>query len=535
MFNNVAVAASWVKEKYGGEHIEPAKRIRKILILDWDVHHGNGTQKAFEEDDEVLYISLHRYDDGEFYPGTNYGRSASLGSGKGKGYSINIPWPGPLMGDGEYLYAFHQVVMPIAAEFGPDLVIISAGFDAAKGDPLGNCLVTEIGYAQMTYMLMSLANGRVVVALEGGYNVEALAKSALSVTRTLLGDPVPSHATLPSANVQAVDTLRLVKRDVSPHWKSVESSPLDSNPAIEEGLPRYSLAELLRAHRQYEIGKRFELSEMPIIGALAEAGWGAHALCNGDLMERDPPQETVVVFVHDMGSLRAGSERPNLALIPETESAYLIDSSTFVLEWAESRDYGIVDINLFPSPPQGTTNQPVSSLLKADQDPLAFLEFIWDNYLDLSDSSHLLLIGHASASKHLLSLLRTRRLDLNKRVQAMTLTLGHEPLPMLPRDEPELRKWYLRKGRVYLPTSHAWWSQDEESRKRIKRGGKIVRVEEGRAIQVLKKALPEMVAFLEGKLPEKDVMHIEPVVAGTSGLQGSSEGGAAPSIVQGQS
>lgn len=505
MFNNVAVAAKWIREKYGGDDVPPKQRVKKILILDWDVHHGNGTQRAFEEDADVLYISLHRYDNGDFYPGTNYGRSASLGSGAGKGYSVNIPWPTGGMGDGEYLYAFHQVVMPIAAEFGPDLVIISAGFDAAKGDPLGGCLVTPTGYAQMTYMLMSLADGKLVVALEGGYNVDALANSALAVTRTILGDPVPSHESLPSAATAAVNTVRLVKRDVSEYWKCVESSPLDPIPADDNGLPKYSISDLLKAHRQYELGKRFDLAELPLVGSLADT-WGAHALCSPDLMERSPPHETIVLFVHDMGNLRAGNERPDLALIPETEGSYLVDSSSLVLDWIHNRGFAVVDVNVFSS--TVTTSSHIASYgrggyraFAGGSTALDFLQFIWDNYVDLSDSPSIILLAHGSASKTLLSLITSRRLDQDARINGACLTLGHEDLPMIPKDmDPSVRKWYVRNARVFVPETHSWWALDEEDRKRKKRAGKVIRVQERRAIRVLRSAFNDIVTFLEGRL-----------------------------------
>ena len=114
----------------------------------------------------MLYISLHRYQNGEFYPGGKYGDATSVGSGKGVGKSVNIPWSMTGMRDSDYLYAFQQVVMPIATEFAPDFVIISAGFDAAKGDHIGLNNVTPEGYAHMTYQLASLAAGRLAVILE---------------------------------------------------------------------------------------------------------------------------------------------------------------------------------------------------------------------------------------------------------------------------------------------------------------------------------------------------------------------------------
>ncbi|KTF73398.1 hypothetical protein cypCar_00032786 [Cyprinus carpio] len=135
-FNSVAITAKLLQQKLG---------VGKILIIDWDIHHGNGTQQAFYNDPNVLYISLHRYDDGNFFPGS--GAPEEVGAGPGEGFNVNIAWTGgvePPMGDVEYLTAFRTVVMPIANEFSPDVVLVSAGFDAVEGhqSPLGGYNVT---------------------------------------------------------------------------------------------------------------------------------------------------------------------------------------------------------------------------------------------------------------------------------------------------------------------------------------------------------------------------------------------------------
>ncbi|XP_041457920.1 histone deacetylase 6-like isoform X2 [Lytechinus variegatus] len=184
-FNNVAIASRYAQNKYG---------VKRVLIVDWDVHHGNGTQRIFETDPSVLYISLHRHDNGMFYPIGPEGAADQVGKGDGQGYNVNIAWNTGnkgLMGDAEYIAAFHHIIMPLAYQFNPELVFISAGFDAAKGDPLGNCLVSPEGYGHMTHMLSSLAGGRVITVLEGGYNLHSIAVSMAMCTRIMLGDPCP--------------------------------------------------------------------------------------------------------------------------------------------------------------------------------------------------------------------------------------------------------------------------------------------------------------------------------------------------------
>uniref|UniRef100_A0A8C1HUG8 Histone deacetylase 6 n=1 Tax=Cyprinus carpio carpio TaxID=630221 RepID=A0A8C1HUG8_CYPCA len=193
----------------------------RVLILDWDVHHGNGTQHIFEEDDSVLYISLHRYEDGTFFPSSEDANYDKVGQGKGRGYNVNIPWNGGKMGDPEYLAAFHHIVMPIAREFAPELVLVSAGFDAARGDPLGGYQVTPEGYAHLTHQLMSLAAGRVLVILEGGYNLTSISESMSMCTSMLLGDSPPPLDHLPPPKTSATVTINNVLRALAPFWSSL--------------------------------------------------------------------------------------------------------------------------------------------------------------------------------------------------------------------------------------------------------------------------------------------------------------------------
>ncbi len=175
IFNNVAVGAKYVQEKYG---------LSNVLIVDWDVHHGNGTQATFYEDPTVLYFSVHQY---PFYPGT--GSQAEKGSGKGLGYTINVPLPAGT-GDATYLKAFEETLRPAAIDFSPDFVLISAGFDAHKDDLLGGMAVTARGFSQLTEIVKAIARkcceGRLVSVLEGGYHLGGLAESVEAHIRVLM-------------------------------------------------------------------------------------------------------------------------------------------------------------------------------------------------------------------------------------------------------------------------------------------------------------------------------------------------------------
>ncbi|RXG51952.1 Histone deacetylase 4 [Armadillidium vulgare] len=187
------------------------------IFVDWDVHHGNGTQATFYDDPRVLYISLHRYDDGSFFPGT--GAPFEVGEEAGFGYNVNVAWSGglsPPMGDAEYLAAFRSVVIPIAKDFNPDIVLVSAGFDAATQHPptLGGYKVSPACFAYMTSALSSVGRGKVVLVLEGGYEVDAICDASDACVRALLGDeatPVISEheaARRPCRN--AIETLQNV-------------------------------------------------------------------------------------------------------------------------------------------------------------------------------------------------------------------------------------------------------------------------------------------------------------------------------------
>ncbi|XP_019582844.1 histone deacetylase 9 isoform X9 [Rhinolophus sinicus] len=217
-FNSVAITAKYLRDQLN---------ISKILIVDLDVHHGNGTQQAFYADPSILYISLHRYDEGNFFPGS--GAPNEVGAGLGEGYNINIAWTGgldPPMGDTEYLEAFRTVVTPVAQEFDPDVVLVSAGFDALEGHapPLGGYKVTANCFGHLTKQLMTLADGHVVLALEGGHDLTAICDASEACVNALLGnqlEPLAEDILHQSPNMNAVISLQKIIEIQSKYWKSV--------------------------------------------------------------------------------------------------------------------------------------------------------------------------------------------------------------------------------------------------------------------------------------------------------------------------
>ena len=176
----------------------------------------------FYADKKVLYMSLHRYDHAKFYPCSEDANYDNVGEGVGEGFNVNIPWNGQQFGDSEYMLAFHSVVLPIAYEFNPELILISAGFDAARGDPLSGYCVSPEMYGYMTHQLSCLARSRVLVVLEGGYNIQSIAQSSLSCVEALLGHHHNLHTpSLTSPTSSAVQTVKAVTRQLAPYWQSL--------------------------------------------------------------------------------------------------------------------------------------------------------------------------------------------------------------------------------------------------------------------------------------------------------------------------
>ncbi|KAG8311280.1 Histone deacetylase 7 [Homalodisca vitripennis] len=180
-FNSVAIATRLLQQRLD---------LRRILIVDWDVHHGNGTQQVFYDDHRVLYLSIHRHDDGNFFPGT--GGPTECGTGAGLGFNVNVAWSGglnPAMGDAEYLAAFRTIVMPIAKEFEPEVVMVSAGFDAATGHPppLGGYKLSPACFGYMTQQLMQLAHGKKTKRTENWNFIELSDKRSGRQTQSCCG------------------------------------------------------------------------------------------------------------------------------------------------------------------------------------------------------------------------------------------------------------------------------------------------------------------------------------------------------------
>lgn len=255
----------------------------RILIIDWDIHHGNGTQRMFENDDKVLYISLHRYEHGEFFPKSSDGNYTIVGEGRGEGFNVNIPWNKHKMGDSDYIAAFQRIIMPIAYEFNPELVLVSAGFDACCGDPIGHYHVTPEAYGYFTHWLSSLANGKIILCLEGGYNVNSISHAMTMCTKALLGDPLPMlHTTGKAPSASCVETIQNVWSVHRKYWKSLrfdkklpayESLGENSNTTVDEVIKQLdALTCSDEASSQPSTSKQFEIQPDPSSSAAGSSG-----------------------------------------------------------------------------------------------------------------------------------------------------------------------------------------------------------------------------------------------------------------------
>jgi histone deacetylase 6 len=220
-FNNVAIAVRAAQQAKCG--------VERVLIVDWDVHHGNGTQNIFYDDPSVLTFSIHRRDR-SFYPPSGF--ADETGKGMGAGFSVNLGWSQKGMGDADYLLAFSRVLVPLAYQFSPDLVIISAGFDASSGDPLGGCEVTPAGFAHLTALLQGVSRGKLVLVQEGGYNLKQITRCFGACLRVLRGEaPPPLEDRYPKD--AAYDDIHRTEQALSKFWMGFGYAGIDNPEQID--------------------------------------------------------------------------------------------------------------------------------------------------------------------------------------------------------------------------------------------------------------------------------------------------------------
>ncbi|XP_040346414.1 polyamine deacetylase HDAC10 isoform X1 [Herpailurus yagouaroundi] len=299
VFNNVAIAAKHAKQRHG---------LHRILIVDWDVHHGQGIQYIFEDDPSVLYFSWHRYEHGRFWPYLRESDADAVGQGQGRGFTVNLPWNQVGMGNADYVAAFLHVLLPVAFEFDPELVLISAGFDSAIGDPEGQMQATPECFSHLTQLLQVLAGGRVCAVLEGGYHLESLSQSVCMVVKALLGDPALPLSGPMEPHHSALESIQSVRAAQTPHWKSLRqqgSTPI-LNPStysleqrassVSPGGPKFKAAEAQASAALSSLLDQLHLNPtLPVCTAVALTALDAALVLPADVLRQEgsaPQEET---------------------------------------------------------------------------------------------------------------------------------------------------------------------------------------------------------------------------------------------------
>ncbi|KAG7285311.1 hypothetical protein NEMBOFW57_009933 [Staphylotrichum longicolle] len=459
LFNNVPIAAKICQADY-------PDLCRKILILDWDVHHGNGIQNLFYDDPNILYVSLHVYRNGEFYPGkpdnpmTPDGGLEHCGAGPGLGKNVNIGWHDQGMGDGEYMAAFQKIVMPIAHEFNPDLVIISAGFDAAAGDELGACFVSPGCYAHMTHMLMSLAGGKVAVCLEGGYDLEAISKSALAVAQTLMGEP-PPQMEIPKISRDAAKVLAKVQAYQAPYWECMRAGIVDVQEMQAQGSSR--LHDVVRkAQRQVLADKHGMLPLYIQRDVLFKSFENQVLVTRGIQFSRK-----ILVIVHDPPELHAQPDPLDNTMEPHNA---WVDTEAFT-----------------PRADERAIQAQVQELMC----------YIWDNYLQLYDRvEDIFLMGVGNAYLGVKVLL-INRLDVKSRVSGVVNFVNGSLRPVKSDVDSDLSSWYKEHSQVYVANDHACWSDPDLTRKVMKRRfGNVIRAQVNGLTPMMAEHFPDVEQFV---------------------------------------
>ncbi|KAI4631312.1 hypothetical protein J4E83_002843 [Alternaria metachromatica] len=501
IFNNVPIATRVCQNAY-------PETCRKVLILDWDVHHGNGVQHAFYEDPNVLYISLHVYKDGNFYPNLKDGNLDYCGKGPGEGKNVNIPWAEHGMGDSEYLYAFQEIVMPIATEFDPDLVIVSAGFDAAEGDLLGGCFVTPACYGHMTHMLMRLAKGKIVVCLEGGYNLRSIARSALAVTRVLMLEPPDRlNEDLPAPKDSAVYVIENVKRQHSKYWKSLYPKHLDkTDPGYKD---TYRLHEIIREWQSQRLSSEHSMVPLPPL-QINKAGLSQtfehNIIATPKFMDRYP----LFVIFHDPPSFQDHTDP--VTGKRELHNTWLTDVTKRYIDWAINNDFQVIDVNI---PRVVAVEDSIIGYTRSDdsavraQQTRELAAYLWENYIEPNEATQVFFMGIGDAYLGLVDLLSHNEncTDPDSPVECLIGFVGETTIQSIKRaTDDTISSWYYSHSMIFVKNSHFVWNPSRQ-RKMRKKLGNLIQSPKDSLDDMLEQHLDEVQSLLLEKKSEFEEMN----------------------------
>ncbi|KAL1601458.1 Histone deacetylase hda1 [Paraconiothyrium brasiliense] len=487
IFNNVPIAARVCQNDF-------PETCRKIIILDWDVHHGNGIQHAFYDDPNILYISLHVFRGGSFYPGNPDGDLTYCGEGPGLGRNVNIPWEEHHMGDAEYIYAFQQIVIPIVSEFDPDLVIISAGFDAAEGDALGSCHVTPAGYAHMTHMLMRVAEGKMAVCLEGGYNLRSISRSALAVTRTLMLQPPDRLADDLNPKESAVRVVEQVKRVQSKFWKCMYPKHFDAATPAFPSTTR--LHDILRKFQSLNLAEENRMTPLQIIRDDLRESFEHNVVATPNFTEKRP----LLVIFHDPPTLTFSPdpvtgkiELHNIWMADVVEKNYI--------EWAIRNGFEVIDVNVPKIEPipddEGEFIHSDTHEERAEKTK-QLASYIWENYIEPFEATQVFFLGIGSAYIGLVDLLRNNETctDDNSIVESLIAFVADTSIQSIKRaTEDNVADWYYSHSKIFVQNNHLCWDPTR-ARKHRKKWGKLIRSEHVQIDDMLMQHMKEVHEYL---------------------------------------
>ncbi|KAI5203819.1 histone deacetylase HdaA [Aureobasidium subglaciale] len=448
IFNNVPIAVKACQEEFGD-------KCRRVLILDWDVHHGNGVQQAFYDDPNVLYISLHVHQGGKFYPAGPAGDHLHCGEGAGGGLNINIPWRTAGMTDADYILAFQKIVMPIAQDFNPDLVVVSAGFDAAEGDMLGKCHVSPAGYSQMTHMLMSLADGKVAVCLEGGYNLRSIAVSALAVTRTLMGEP-PGRPVTTIPTPSAIDTIEEVLRQQAKWWPCLSQGDQSRQLKQQSSERVHDVVRMYQAHWLWE---NLGMSELFIAHSKASKSFAGQVLATQ--VKNHADARPLLVIFHDPPKL-TGSTNPRTQAF-ELHNTWLTDSVKQYTTWAVDQGFSVMDINIPKHHTEAEDDyehaEPADEGRRSDETEV-LAKYLWDNYIELSEASHIFFMGVGQAYSNLIAFLKKNDRCRDRLTKIIGFISDSCVLPSYKASTDDfLDRWYRDASRIFVADNHYVWER----------------------------------------------------------------------------
>ncbi|KAI1295776.1 Histone deacetylase hda1, partial [Mortierella claussenii] len=451
-----------------GHHAEPDEAggfclYNNVAIAARDVHHGNGTQTAFYDDPNVVYCSIHRFDHGAFYPGDPVAAAhTAVGEGTGRGSG---------MGDAEYIYAFNKVIMPILYEFAPDFILVSAGFDAAKGDHIGQMLVTPAAYGHMTHMLKSLAGGKIILALEGGYNLDSIAVSGLACAKALLNDPIEALENI-APNALCVQTIHEVIEIQSRYWKSLPQVYIDPVKEVTEGRLVVDMNKLLSVYRRQYLRQRHGMIPMPRIEGVQGDEFLDNVYCTRQIYNSKP----VYIFIHDLGEFCARTL--GTSNVVRSDKSMLLDSVSHYVDRIVQSECELIDVVL--------PYQPTSEEEKvASKDKLSgLISDIWDNYVSTTGylNRRIILLAAGFGCHGLVAFMNERQKEIVKYVSCVTMVPGDDSLPMVTK---KLGNWYLENSYVMLTSDHPVW---ERAQKTNSRTGNLIRSDQpaGRLSELLR-------------------------------------------------